>query len=303
MTEIYRSEDGKRAVEQRYRELLARWPVPAEHLRVPTAQGETFVIACGPSDAPPLVLLHGSATNSAMWLTDVAGFARHFRVYAIDLVGEPGLSAPSRPDLASGAYARWLEEVLDALDIRRISMVAVSLGGWIALDYATRHPGKVERLALQCPGGIGPQLWGKLMVALLLKPLGRWGRARSMRLLLGPASTSVTAPAPAAAPGTMAVPASSQAADFGAFMLLINGAFRHRMGRMPLFDDESLRRLTMPLLVIVGGRDAFLDSSGTRRRITETAPHAAIRFLPDWGHYLPNQTDEITGFLTENAHA
>jgi pimeloyl-ACP methyl ester carboxylesterase len=186
MAEIYKTEDGRRAVEERYREFLSRWPVPAEHLHVPTTQGETFVIACGPSDAPPLVLLHGSLANSAMWLTDVADYARHFRMYAIDLIGEPGLSAPSRPPMTSDAYARWLEEVLDALDIQRTRMVAVSLGGWMALDYATRHPDKVERLALQCPSGIGPQLWGKLMVAMLLKPFGRWGRTKAIRLLLGP---------------------------------------------------------------------------------------------------------------------
>jgi pimeloyl-ACP methyl ester carboxylesterase len=86
-------------------------------------------------------------------------------------------------------------------------------------------------------------------------------------------------------------------------MLLINSSFRPRQGRLPIFDDEALRRLTMPLLVIVGGRDAFLSSSSTRRRITETAPHATVRFLPDGGHYLPNQTEAIIDFLTEDAHA
>jgi pimeloyl-ACP methyl ester carboxylesterase len=32
----------------------------------------TFVISCGPPEAPPVVLLHGTGANSAMWLDDVA---------------------------------------------------------------------------------------------------------------------------------------------------------------------------------------------------------------------------------------
>ncbi|MER6000188.1 alpha/beta fold hydrolase [Nonomuraea angiospora] len=168
MVAIYASPEGARAVERRYRELLERWPVPYEHVRVPTGHGETFVVACGPAGAPPLLLLHGSGTNSAMWLADVATWARRFRVHAVDLIGEPGLSAPSRPPLEPGVYAGWLAEVLAGLGVGRVSIAAVSLGGWMALDYATCRPDRVERLALMCPSGIGRQRWLPLLGALPL---------------------------------------------------------------------------------------------------------------------------------------
>jgi hypothetical protein len=66
MTTIYKSDEGARAVRERYLEILKRWPVPNEQMRVPTRQGETFVIACGEKTAMPLLLFHGSAGNSAM---------------------------------------------------------------------------------------------------------------------------------------------------------------------------------------------------------------------------------------------
>jgi pimeloyl-ACP methyl ester carboxylesterase len=72
MTAIYRTAAGGRAVEQRYRDILRLWPVPSERLSIPTREGDTFVVACGPLGAPPLLLLHGSAANSAMWIGDVA---------------------------------------------------------------------------------------------------------------------------------------------------------------------------------------------------------------------------------------
>lgn len=46
------------AIHESYRALLRLWPVASEHLTVPTHLGETFVVASGPADAPPLVLLH-----------------------------------------------------------------------------------------------------------------------------------------------------------------------------------------------------------------------------------------------------
>jgi hypothetical protein len=72
MTAIYGTAAGGRAVEQRYREILRLWPVPSERLSIPTREGDTFVVACGLPGAPPLLLLHGSAANSAMWIGDVA---------------------------------------------------------------------------------------------------------------------------------------------------------------------------------------------------------------------------------------
>ena len=95
MTNIYKSAEGAHAIRERYLKFLKHRPVANQHLRVPTREGETFVVACGDETAPPLLLFHGSAGNSAMWMGDVAAWAPHFRVYAIDMIGEPGLSAPS----------------------------------------------------------------------------------------------------------------------------------------------------------------------------------------------------------------
>ncbi|RCG33267.1 hypothetical protein DQ384_02240 [Sphaerisporangium album] len=53
---IYKSKEGARAVEERYRAYLAHWPVPSEHLRLATRQGETFAVAGGPPDAGHLPL-------------------------------------------------------------------------------------------------------------------------------------------------------------------------------------------------------------------------------------------------------
>jgi hypothetical protein len=56
MKAIFKSAEGERQVLDRYRAFLKRWPVPNDHVRVPTSQGETFIIISGPENAPALLL-------------------------------------------------------------------------------------------------------------------------------------------------------------------------------------------------------------------------------------------------------
>jgi pimeloyl-ACP methyl ester carboxylesterase len=278
---IYKSADGARAVQARYQLFLRDWPVTNKQLRVPTRYGETFLVASGPDNAPPLLLLHGAGANAAMWMNDVAALAAHFRVYAVDIIGEPGLSAPERPPLASEAYALWLDDVMQALSITRTSIVAVSLGGWLALDYATRRPHRVESLVLLCPSGVGRQKMGFLFKAIPLLMLGRWGRRKAMDMVAGP-------------PPGDATPADR---DFADLVLLIFEHFRPRVMKIPIFSDEALKRLTMPLMAIVGGNDVLLDSAATKQRLERIIPHAKVRYLPEAGHILRDQTGPIPEFL------
>jgi pimeloyl-ACP methyl ester carboxylesterase len=278
MTTIYASAEGALAIEQRYRGVLERWPVPSEHLTVPTCEGDTFVVACGPPDAPPVVLLHGAGANSAMWMGDVASWSRHVRVYAVDVIGEPGRSAPSRPSLASEAYALWLDDVLRGLAVDRASIVGMSFGGWLALDYAIRRPARVDRLVLVCPGGIGRQKVGVVLVALLLRPFGRWGLRTTMRFAMGD------------------LPPDDDVVDY---FMLIHRHFRPRRDVLPRFSDASLRDLAVPVLAIVGGRDTMLDSHGTRRRLERNQPRATVRLLPHAGHVLLGQTEPVLAFLRD----
>jgi hypothetical protein len=66
MKAIYKSTEGERLVRERYQAFLKNWPVPNEQIHVPTRQGSTFVVISGPNGAPPLLLFHGGAFNSAM---------------------------------------------------------------------------------------------------------------------------------------------------------------------------------------------------------------------------------------------
>ena len=180
MSAIYKSGSGAALVRERYARILQHWPVPNQHVRVSTSQGETFVIACGPEEAPPVVLLHGTMINSSMWMREAALLSARFRVYAVDIIGDAGFSAESRPSFKTDAHAKWLEDVLEQLKIppsTRIAFVGVSLGGWLALDFATRFPARVSQLVLLCPAGLSRSK-NVLLWVLPLMLLGPWGRRK-----------------------------------------------------------------------------------------------------------------------------
>jgi len=282
MSRIYKSDEGEREVRERYLAFLKRWPVDHQQIRVPTSQGETFVIASGPEDAPPLMLFHGGTTNSAVWMGDVPIFAGSFRVFCVDMIGEAGLSAPSRPSLATDAHARWLDEILQGLSVARVSIVGVSLGGWLALDYATRNPERVERVAALCPGGVGRQKLGIVFLSIALRMCGAWGKRKLMERILG---------RPRADP-----PPALRA--FASFFALIHRHFRPRMVKLPVFSDDALRGLSMPVLAIVGARDVLLDSAQTKERLERHAPNAQVIYLSEAGHFIPGQAGRLLAFLS-----
>lgn len=82
------------------------------------------------------------------------------------------------------------------------------------------------------------------------------------------------------------------------FVQLISQHFRYRREPVPVVDDAALRRATMPILAILGARDAFIHSPRTAERLSRLAPSATVRVLPGIGHLLPAQTAPILEFLT-----
>ncbi len=280
MTAIFKTLEGEQAVKIRYQAMLDQWPVPSRHLRVPTRQGETFVIASGSQDMPALVLLHGSASNSASWVADVPLWSQHFQVFAVDIIGEPGLSAPSRPPLASDAYAQWLDEVMEGLGLSSAAFVGLSLGGWVALDHAIRRPARVEKLVLLSPGGVGRNR-NILLWALPLLLLGKWGRSKMQERIGGAALTA----------------ASFTRSPMGTLSDTIFTHFQPRTSPLPQPTPEQLRRLLMPVMAILGGKDVFIDAPQTRDRLQENVPHLTMRYLPEALHFIPGQEQAVLDFI------
>ena len=273
---IYKSPAGEQAVMALYDALLTRWPVPYETLNVPTRHGSTFIIASGEEAAPPLVLLHGAGTNSAMWAGDVTEYSRQYRVLALDLLGEPGRSAQYRPRWDGPAYAEWVEDVLHALRIEAVTIIGLSQGAWTALKFAVYKPERVKALVLISPGGVIRDKLSFVVRALPLLLLGHWGIRRLNRLVLGGQS----------------IPADVEDA-----MTVLMTHYKARVGALPIFSDTELRRLTMPVQLLMGARDVLRDAEKITTRMQRLVPQLTATTIPEAGHAMVNAKTYVLPFL------
>ena len=236
-------------------------------------------------DAPPLLLLpwqHGEFGDVDGRCSGLGRSLSHLRC------GHDWRRRPERaiaPAAGIDAHALWLDDVIQAISLTRVSIAGVSLGGWLALDYAIRRPGRVESLVLVCPGGVGRVKVEVLLKLIPLQMLGSWGKRKAAEIILGRAPTN---PPPEVQP-------------FLQFIQLIQENFRPRRVKLPVFGDDALRALNMPVLAILGGKDVLIDSDDTKRRLERNVPGVQIRYIPAAGHFIPPQTTPILDFLCKSA--
>ena len=96
----------------------------------------------------PIVLIHAFSVDRRMWAPQIAALEGRFRVVRYDLRGHGKSEGPSAP------YAPHedLRSVLDALNIDRATLIGLSAGSTLAIDFAIAYPNRVARLVLASPG-------------------------------------------------------------------------------------------------------------------------------------------------------
>lgn len=291
---LYKTEAGYEAMQAWYAEATAALPVPVESRYVLTRFGRTHMLTAGDPAAPPLVLVSGYGGSAPLWHKQIADFAAHYRVYALDTNGHPGHSDPVAPSLMGGGYVDWLADVLDGLALPRARLVGVCLGGWIVLRFGLAHPGRVHKAVLLSPVGLAPfKVYVRSGIPLILN-LGREAdlEAAAQRLLVH----------------AFTPPGSNLTFDrqLGRAMLL---TMRHfRIGRIVGFTGEhptpaellrgvrtlayfvggeraaTMRRFTPPALVMIGEYEAIYNPQTALRTVRRTMPHAQAEIVPGTGH-------------------
>ena len=166
--------------------------------------------------------------------------------------------------------------MLDALALDAVTIVGLSQGAWTALKFAVSHPERVTALVLLSPGGVVPDKLSFVVRALPLLLLGRWGIERIQRLVLA---------------------GQSVPAEVEEYMILLMRHFKARIGRLPIFSDTELRRLTMPVLLLMGARDALRDAEKITARMKRLVPHLTATIVPDAGHAVLNTPSYVLPFL------
>jgi pimeloyl-ACP methyl ester carboxylesterase len=128
---LYRSAEGCRQVMEHYDATLRAMAVPCVARYAETRYGSTHVIIGGNEQGKPVVLWHGQNANATSWVHWIPALAPTYRIYAVDVIGGMGKSAPSRPSKKGLAYGQWAAEVIERLGLKQANMIGASQGGWL----------------------------------------------------------------------------------------------------------------------------------------------------------------------------
>ena len=98
--------------------------------------------------AEHLVMIHGLAATMAFWyLQHAENYAKKFNVILYDLRGH-GRSKKTDNGYSPQNLAEDLKLLLDNLELEKVHLVAHSLGGVVAMNFACRHPERVLSLVI-----------------------------------------------------------------------------------------------------------------------------------------------------------
>ena len=172
MAGIYRNPEGEAELRALYEEALLRLDLDHESRFVETRFGRTHILVAGPEDAPPVLVLPGGNFLNPLCLAWFAPLASRYRVFAPDILGQPGRSAQHRLSPKGDEQALWTADVLDGLGLVEAAFVGVSYGAGLILRLAGYAPSRITRAALVSPAGIAlgpvPRMLRDVMLPMLI---------------------------------------------------------------------------------------------------------------------------------------
>jgi pimeloyl-ACP methyl ester carboxylesterase len=131
-------------------------PPGVESQQIETSRLRTHVLTAGSPGAPPLVLVHGNVSAARFFAETMAALARDFRCVAPDLRGfgrsqrAPVDARRGVRDFSDDLHALLTEGGLLPRD-QPLHLLGWSLGGGVALQYVTDHPGTAASIVLESP--------------------------------------------------------------------------------------------------------------------------------------------------------
>ncbi|MEO7085184.1 MAG: alpha/beta fold hydrolase [Gemmatimonadaceae bacterium] len=128
----------------------ARKTAPGKFVRL--SAGVTHYDVAGPDSARPVVLVHGFSVPLYIWDSTAAALASAgYRVIRYDEYGRGWSDRPSG-DYGPDLFDKQISDLLDSLHVKeKIDLAGVSMGGWVAGTFASRHPDRVRSLILVDP--------------------------------------------------------------------------------------------------------------------------------------------------------
>jgi pimeloyl-ACP methyl ester carboxylesterase len=271
-------------------------PAPVTSRQVLAGGIRCHVLEAG--EGPPLLLLHGTAIDSAALSYGPAlpALAARHRVLALDW---PGYGKSERPTLSLSVanHVDLLLAFLTAMDVERAHVAGFSMGGAVGLGLALRAPERVSSLTMIGSYGLDATMPLPLLPYLALRtPMVRpsvvWALRRS-RLLVRQVLTHVVFSNPRRVTRDLVADVHHQLRAPEAertFVAWLRGELRpFSLGTT---YADRLAEVRVPTLLL-HGRDDRVVSWRKAERAERLLPDARLVVVPGCGHWVPREAPEV----------
>lgn len=262
--------------------------------RIELSDGRT--VAAGViGEGPPVVLVHGTPTWSYAWRSIAPALARTHAVHLYDLLGYGDSPADQTADISVAAQARILADLLDHWECDRPAVAGHDIGGAIVLRAHLVHRRAFARIALLDAVALAP--W--------VTPTTRHVQAHLDVYRTMPAHIfSQIVAAHLRTATSRPLPEETFAAYWNPWRgAQGQAAYLHHVAQ---FDERhttefeaALPELDLPVLLLWGERDAWLDVA-IAHRLVQQIPGADLRIVPGAGHFcMEDEPEAVTDALAE----
>jgi pimeloyl-ACP methyl ester carboxylesterase len=244
---------------------------------------------------PAVVLLHGYGETGDMWEPLAAKLAGDHKVIVPDLRGM-GLSEHVAAGYDKKTQGRDISEVLDALEVGKVDVVAHDIGNMVAYAFAAEEPNRVTKLVLMDAPlpGVGP--WDEILKSPLLWHF-RFGGPDMERLVKGRERIYLDRFWNEFSADPKHFDEASR--QHYAKLYAIPGAMHCGFEQFHAFDQDVIDNkaflakgpLPMPVLAI-GGETSFGPMMATVARAAATNVQGAV--IPGSGHWLMEEQPQAT---------
>lgn len=285
---LYPTEEQKEYFDA-YDQTMMHWEIDFEDLYIPTSHGTAHVIMAGAGNSENLILFHGLSSSSTMWYPNAKELSNHFRLFAIDLIIEPGKSQQTKDFKNLKEVSDWYQEVILKLNLESYHLVGPSRGGWFAMDLTIRYPEKVKSTVLLSP--VQTLIWIPPSRKLFKNMANVFysGRKRVYRTM-----------------STLSNDAEKIDDDFLRQYRLgkESDSSRKFVTGMQPFSKKKLKSIETPIYVLVGEDDMF-NNKRSLKKAKKFIPSVTSELIEDTGHFLSvDQVDTINHkvitFIEEN---
>jgi 3-oxoadipate enol-lactonase len=247
-------------------------------------------VRSGPKSAPSLLFLHAIGMDLTWWEHQIAEFAHHYDVIALDL---PGHGLSGKLDFPTfDAMAQVVAGLLEHVGVKAAHAVGLSMSGMIAQTLAIKRPDLVCSLSLISTRSTFPAA-GREAMSEFARIARQDGMPKMAQLL-----TERMFPEPFRVLRPDVLDRITKA------LLLQDKNFHASIWEMiSTFDVESqLHHITCPTLVVIGAEDIQANQEAGKN-LARKISGAVLHEVPGAGHLPPVQTPEqfnalLRSFLT-----